>query len=427
VDHRRTMGRVTMSKIKWNNTILHVDINSYFATLLQQENPHLRNKPVGIIKAEKRTCLIATSKEAKKLGIKTGNNAREAVVKVPQLTLLPAQFDRYLDATKRLQKLFQTISPDIYIYSLDEAFINVSHCQKYLYTDIKQLIIHIHQAIKKELGDWVTANIGIAPNYLLAKLASNIAPTGHSLTITPENIDAILAQVPFSEVCGVGFRLEEKLARLGISNPYQIRFFSESDLGNLVGPFWAKELLKIAYGEETHHFDRIEEPPQQMKSVGRSVTGYRLYDNEKEIKAIIYNLISEVIHKARKMHLAGRQVSIYLQGQNQFWGDHLTIKSYINHEQEMFDLLYNQLYLSWQRNFKIIKFGVRLSLLEKVGQDSLLNNWQKREAVHQALDTINDKYGLFTLRSGALLQQPIIKPEVTGFLGDRLYQLSKNT
>ncbi|NCN03757.1 MAG: hypothetical protein GW942_01630 [Candidatus Pacebacteria bacterium] len=416
-----------MPEIDWNRKILLVDINSYFATLLQQENPHLRGKPIGIVKDVGRTCIIAASKEAKQLGIATGSNAHQGKLKAPNLILLPAQFDRYLDATKRLKKVFSQISPKTYIYSLDEAFIDVTDCQKYLYHNIEELALTIQNSIKKELGEWVTCNIGIGPNYLTAKLASNIAPKGNSLTITPDNLDGILAEAPFSEVCGVGMRLESKLKRLGITNPYQIRFYSGSELENYFGPFWSKELLKIAYGEETHHFDLLEIPHIQMKSVGRSITGYHLYDDEREIKAIIYNLISEVIHKVRKMGLAGRQVSIFLNGQDQFWSNHTTIKHLINHEQEMFEMIYHQLYRKWHRSFKIIKFAVRLSLLEKIGQNSLLLDWQKQEKVHQALDKVNDKYGLFTLRTGALLNQPIIRPEVTGFLGDRLYQLSNNT
>ncbi len=92
-------------------TILHVDINSYFATLLQQENPALRDRPLGVTKGEGRTCLIATSKEAKKFGIKTGMRLKEALPLYPKLITAPAEFERYLDATKRLKKLFESIAP----------------------------------------------------------------------------------------------------------------------------------------------------------------------------------------------------------------------------------------------------------------------------------------------------------------------------
>lgn len=406
-----------------DQTILLVDMNSYFATLLQQENPHLRGKPLGIVKDVGRTCIIAASKEAKKLGVKTGSNAHEARAKIPNIILLPAQFDRYLDATKRLKNLFESLSPRVYIYSLDEAFIDISDCRQNLYKDPHKFAHDIQNKIKAELGEWVTCNIGISYNHFLAKIASNVAPKGEVFEIDQENLDLVLAEVKFEDVCGIGFRLEKKLNMMGVEVPYQIRFYTQDELGNFVGPFWAKELLKMAYGQEPHHLELLHTPNSHMKSVGRSITGYKLCDDEGEIRAIIANLISEVIHKTRKMGMGGRQVGIYLMGEDQSWGEHLTLKHFINHEREMFDLLYNKLYLGWRRSFKIIKFAVRLSLLQKLGQNSLLPDWQKIEAIQIAFDKINSKYGLFTITNGNLTNRPVIRPEVTGFLGDRIFQL----
>lgn len=406
-------------------TILHVDINSYFATLLQQENPALRGRPLGVTKGEGRTCLIATSKEAKKYGIKTGMRLKEALPLYPQLITAPAEFERYLDATKRLKKLFESIAPNIFIYSLDEAFIDISDCRKNLYQKPHDLSELIQQKIRNELGDWVTCNVGIAQNRLLAKMASEIAGTNSILEITEKNLDNVLAEVKFGDVCGVGFRLEKKLALLNVFHPYQIRFIPEEELAIYFGPFWSKELIKIAYGEETHLLSQIDRPLPHMKSVSRSITGYRLYDDEEEIKGILYNLIEEVTFKARKMNLAGRHVSIYLRGQESSWGAHKTLPAHIRHSSEMFQVLYYELYKNWDRDCRIIKFVVRLSLLEPLENTciSLFDDWERKENISKALDAVNGKYGLFTVRSGALLNRVLIKPEVTGFLGDRTYQL----
>lgn len=404
-------------------TILHVDINSYFATMLQQENPHLRGKPLGVIKDEGRTCLIATSKEAKKLGIGTGSNAYEAKDICPEITLVPASFDRYLDATKRLKKIFESISPEVYIYSLDEAFVDVSNCHQFLYPNKKKLGQQIQNQIKQELGSWVTSNVGIGSNRLLAKIASETGPKGGVLEINSENLDSILATVNFRDVCGVGYRLTKKLARFNVTNPYQIRFYTPEELEPLVGSFWAKELLKIAYGQEPHFLKLIDRPNPHMKSIGRSITGFRLYDREDEIKSILFNLCSEVIDKARKMKLAGRQIWLGLYGQQNNFHNHITLKYFVEHLDEMFDWI-KKLYQTWNKDFKIIKFAVRLSLLEPSDQKPLLPGWHKQEKIQTALDKINAKYGLFTLHPAAILKEHLIRPEVTGFLGDRDYQLN---
>jgi len=409
-----------------NKVILHVDINSYFATLLQQENPNLRGKPVAIVKDPGRTCIIAASKEAKKYGVKTGSILAEAKTLCPEMVVLPADFDRFLSATKALQSLFQKIAPHVYIYSLDEAFIDISDCLKHLYPDPEKLAQKIQEEIKNRLGEWVTSNVGISDNYFLAKMASEIAPKGSILRIDHQNKDYFLASVGFEDVCGIGFSLQRKLKLIGITVPYQIRFYSQNDLKPLFGPFWSKELIKMAYGEEPHHLELLDVESLHMKSVGRSITGFELCDNENDIKRVLLNLIEEVTFKARKMNLAGRYLSISLAGEEKGWKAHKTLKRHINHTSEMFEILYHQLYQKWQRRFKIIRFAVRLGLLEPITRisQSLLPEWQKNEAIYKAADKINDKYGLFTVKPGSLLGKSIIKPEVTGFLGDRIYQLT---
>ena len=137
----------------------------------------------------------------------------------------------------------------------------------------------------------------------------------------------------------------------------------------------------------------------------------------------LFNLTEEVIYKTRKMNLAGRQIHLGLSGQHQSWHRHLTLKYFINHTQEMFDFCI-KLYQQWPQNFSIIKFSVRLSLLQPLNQTpiSLLPQWQKQEKISQSIDKINDKFGLFTIKSGLLVKQKIIMPEVTGFLGDKHFQ-----
>lgn len=420
------------------NTVLHVDINSYFATMIQQENPKLRGRPLGITKDVGRSCIIAASKEAKKFGVKTGSSLVEARQLCPEILPVPASFGRYLDATKRLKNIFRNISPEVEIYSLDEAFIDITHCQKYLYPDADKLGKEIQKMIKDELGNWVTATVGISWNRFLAKMAGEISPPESVFKIDEKNLESVLATTEFRDVCGIGFRLEKKLRMLGVDNPYMIRFIPEDELEKMVGPYWVRELLKMAYGREPSHLARVGEKLPHMKSVGRSITGYKTYELEKdkkEIRAILYNLMEEVTHKAREMNLAGRHVLVYLNGQDGrgehvSWGDHRTLQYYVQHTEQMFEVLYRQLYLDWAQKmkqagqkFKIIKFGVRLDQLQPTDDltCSLLPSEQKLERISEAVDEVTQRWGLFTVKSGALLNQPEIRPEVTGWLGDKSY------
>lgn len=123
------------------------------------------------------------------------------------------------------------------------------------------------------------------------------------------------------------------------------------------------------------------------------------------------------------MKLAGRQVWIGLRGRDHSWYAHKTLNHYIQHTSEMFEILYNELYLSAEIKFPVIKFAVRLGLMKPVEQTPLplFDPWEHKEHLSKSLDAITEKYGLFTVKPGTLLAHKIIRPEVTGFLGDRIY------
>lgn len=112
-----------------NKTILHLDMNSYFASVEQQLNPILRNKPIGVIKALGRTCIIAASIEAKKYGVKTAMSVWEAKKLCPQIIFVPSRFDNYAKITKKIISLTKDYSPDVEIFSIDEMFLDITDTQ----------------------------------------------------------------------------------------------------------------------------------------------------------------------------------------------------------------------------------------------------------------------------------------------------------
>lgn len=409
----------------------HVDINAYFATMLQQENPELRGKPLGILKSSGRTCVIAASVEAKKYGVKTGCSNREAKALCPNILFLPAAFNLYLSSTKNLNQVFTSLCPKVHTFSLDEAFLDMRGCDSLM----RQLLgsrantpslTHefgklIQERIKEKLGPFVGCNVGISHNRLLAKMAGEIAPKGSVFEISSDNLEEILGKVHFRDVCGVGHRLEKRLAVLGITHPLQINLLDDETLLTHFGPFWGSELKKIGRGEETHFFSH---PPgaSHMQSVGRTITGYKLCNDEEQIKKTLLNLLEEATYKVRQMDLAGRGLGIFISGDNKSWGKQLRLKYYVRHTNEIFNLLYYKLYRNFKRNFPVIRYGMFVFDLKPMSQIplSLLPSFQKNEKVYDTIDRVNNRFGLFTLRP-ATLAGPVIRPEVTGYLGDKTF------
>lgn len=402
--------------------IFHVDINSYFATMLQQENPALRGKVVGVVKGAGRSCIIASSNEAKKVGIKTGFVVKEAKKIAPGIVLVPANFDIMLSATRKLKKLFAEFSPTVHVFSLDEVFLDLTGCEKLFAGSPTEYAKRIQNRIREVLGEWVQCNVGISHNKLLAKMAGEIGPKGSVSLIDENNLDSVLTSITFKDVCGVGHGLEKKLAILGVTHPMQINLLDDETLLRYFGPHWSKELRKVSQGKETHFFTH-ERKVEYQQSVGRTITGYTLCDDEEQIRKVLLNILEEATLKLRRMDLSGRKIGISLHGHDQYWGDFRTLKHWVRHTSEIWDLLYNGMYKRWDRTFPIIKFGVWIGDCKPTSAtpQSLLPEWEKQEKVYSIVDKINDKFGSFTLKPATLLGGEVIKPEVTGYLGDRIY------
>lgn len=412
-------------RAKW----LHIDLNAYFASLLQQENPMLRGRPVGVLKDVGRSCVIAASKEAKKLGVVTGSSKYDAKILAPDIVFVPASWTLSLASTKKFRALLQASVPTVELFSLDEAFLSLADCEQ-LYPDPLILAEELQHKVKEELGEWVTCNVGLAPNRFLAKLTGERSPKGSISVVTEENKDALLAEAEFRDACGIGYRLERRLRSLGIEHPWGINLLDDETLQKEFGPHWSRELRKMGAGEEpeflARHHERVE---QTMKSVGRSITGYKLCTSEKETRRILRNLIEETAVKAREQGLAGREVWVALYGRDAYWSDHALLGEHINRPADIYEKVC-QLLEKRQVEFPVIKFAVRLGRLAPAVklQRSLLPSWQKSEDLALACDQIIRRYGLFAVRPATLLDsRAIIRPEVTGFLGDQQFQLRSTT
>ena len=401
--------------------ILHVDLNSFFATAEQQANPYLRGKPIGIIKARSRSCIIAASVEAKRYGVKTGSNIYEAKKLCPQVILVPADFDKYADITYRFIDICSTYSPACEVFSLDECFIDVTETEKLL-GGVLAIAYDIKKRLRIEVGDWMTCSIGISHNRLLAKLASSqIKPDGLFL-INAANALEVLDKSDLLDVCGLGFGLNRHLRKLGIDSFPKLRSKSMEFLYKHFGPYWSVHLYNIARGIDDSSVIPLAVIPD-AKSVGRTYTTHRnLYKGE-EIKKLIRNLCEEAAFKARQMGLAGRYVGLTLRGGEQSFYGHRTLKNYIDDGKRLFDICI-EISRNWELSY--VRFcGVTLGMLiKKDWLPTSLFPWERRRAdLVSSVDKINSRFGGYTIFPGQLLGTVVIRPEVNGYFGDRAYRL----
>ncbi|RJR25801.1 DNA polymerase IV [Candidatus Microgenomates bacterium] len=408
--------------------ILHLDMDSFFASVEQQANPALAGRPVGIIKGEGRSCIIAASKEAKKIGIKTGTSSYEAKKICPGIALVPSDFDKYYSVTKRFIEICSRYSPDLEVFSIDELFLNVTQTQAF-FSGVSGICQKIKEDLKREVGEHITCSIGISYNRLLAKLASPINKPNGVFAITPENRDKVLFKAKLSDVCGLGHRLEKKLFSMGITNFKSLREIPIENLKIGVGPFWAKELKKLSCGEDDSFLTRVGEI-SKAKSVSRTFT---LYENTKEvdlIKATLRNLCEEAAFKAREMKMAGRMVGLSVRGElanGERTGDgrHKTVRYFLDKGSDLFEIVW-ELFLKMKWPGSVRFLGVWMGLLadKKILTLSLFPEEQKKEKLTWAMDKVNKEFGELTVYPAVLLKGKMIKSEVNGFLGDKAYRFA---
>lgn len=423
------------------NTILHLDMDSFFASVEQQANPALVAKPVGVIKGPGRTCIIAASREAKKLGIKTGTTTYEAKRIYPRIALVPADFDKYFSVTKKFVEICSRYAPDLEVFSIDELFLEITRT-KGLFGGTLAVCQKIKESIKKEIGSFVTCSIGISYNRLLAKLASGIKKPDGIFEITPTNRDEVLFSCKLTDICGIGERLQKKLFNLGITNFKSLREVPLSCLIASLGPYWPERLKKLSYGEDDSLLVKIGDLPvgePGMKSVSRTYTLYENTTDLTKIRGILRNLSEEVAFKARELGARGRIIGLGLGGQKreketgewQRAGDYKrqTLKSFVNSGKEIFEIIWRlferESLFDWQFRFLGIWLGGLT--LEKNLTLRLFNKEKRQEDLILAMDSINKRFGELTLYPGAMLSrspsaglgQGLLKSEVNGFLGDK--------
>ena len=221
---------------------LYLDFDGFFASVEQQARPALRNKPIGIVPfaGVATTCVIAASKEAKRFGISNVMNVGEAKRLCPDLILVPQTPDLYRRAHNTLLAEINAVIPVDAVKSIDELTCRLDKAQR---LDPERLAQQIKERIARYVGAYITCSIGFAPNRQLAKIAGKQNKPDGVTIWHPEHVPDVLYALPFSDIPGIGERMEKRLAKVGVAN--------------------VEQLLSL--------------PPKHMRKIWRSVVGERLW------------------------------------------------------------------------------------------------------------------------------------------------------
>ena len=399
--------------------ILHIDFDSFFASVEQQYDEKLRGKPIGVTAHNGRTCIIAASREAKKYGIKTAFNTRDAFRLCPSLILVRADFEKYFAVSKKFVQICKDFSPYVELFSIDELFMDITLTAK-LFGGTNSLITKLKQRISDEIGEYITVSVGISYNKLLAKLGSGLDKPNGIVTITQENFEHIYAKAELTDICGIGKRIEERLNAMGV---YALLQLGKVPLRNLIAEFGNVEgnfLRNVGEGVDTNRVKPYTEVPV-AKSISRQYClPFNQYD-ERIVWQNIYELCEELAIKLRRLKKKTRHVGISLHGSSDV-GGHLLLHEYTDSGKDIFHYCQKMIQISGY----VRRIGVWVSDLKNsvVIPESLFPEFRKNKKLDEVIDHLNDKYGAYTVRNGFLLHAAKLKTVPNGFMGDR-YERAK--
>src|SRR6185369_10963858 len=239
--------------------ILHIDMDAFYASVEQRDNPELLGKPVAVGgDPNRRGVVAAASYEARTFGVRSAIPMSRAVRLCPQLIVVPAHFQKYRAASNQVFEIFRSVTPLVEPLSLDEAYLDVTE-NAWGEALGKSVAVRLKAEIRAATG--LTASAGVAPNKFLAKIASAWKKPDGLTVIAPARVEHFLQKLPVDALWGVGPVTAARLRERGIERLVDVRTVDEQILREAVGS-WSEWLRQLANGVD----DRTVEPNRETKS-----------------------------------------------------------------------------------------------------------------------------------------------------------------
>ena len=248
---------------------LHVDLNSFFASVEQQLHPEYRNRPLAVVPTfADTTCAIAASYEAKALGIKTGTRVGDMKKICPEIVLVSGNHSTYAEFSHRIAAAVERCCPVAHTPSIDEMVCQMIGREQEP-PRARQIALEIKQAIRDDVGETLRCSIGMAPNRYLAKIASDMQKPDGLIGLLPSQLPRAIAHLELRDLPGVGARTEQMLNAKGITTMEQLLLLDREGMHNLWNSVWGDRLYHWLRGHDTGD-DGAPVPAEMQKSLGHS-------------------------------------------------------------------------------------------------------------------------------------------------------------
>lgn len=378
--------------------IMHIDLNSCFATVEQQSRPMLRHRPVVVVNRRTlNTSIVTASYEAKKMGVSVGMKVKEAKQLVPGLVVLESDPPKYRFVYHKMMDIMRSYSAHIVMKSIDEGVIDFTQTTEAIRgRDLREIGYEIKDRLRNEIGDYMMCNVGIATNRFLAKTAAGLHKPDGLDVITHENIREVLAALKLTDLTGIAHRNQRRLNAVGIYTPLE---FLDTDVQTL-----KKVVFKSVVGEWWYQRLRgweVDDVSYDLKTVGRQyVLEGKNLPREMVIKRL-HHLCESVGGKLRSQGKQARGVYVYAKTRQwKYWhARHMSALPFFSNE-----AIYTQarlLFMGAPSEY-LKEIGVSCYALEDGGRDQLSlfgDEIAREQQITQAIDSINQRFGDRTIHA----------------------------
>jgi len=383
---------------KMLRAIIHVDMDAFYASVEQRDQPELRGRPVIVGgPVEGRGVVCAASYEARPFGVRSAMPMAEARRRCPNAVFLPVRMKRYREVSSAIRGIFLRFTPLVEPLSLDESFLDVTGSQRLLGPAVE-----IARRIKHEILDvtGLTASAGVAPNKFVAKIASDLKKPDGLVVVPPEDVHKFLENLPVSRIWGVGKVTARILEEMGIRTIGQLSRFPVKLLESRLGKA-GLEIWSLSRGED----DRPVEPYADARSISHEETFAEDIGDRKTIRRELYRLAEKVGYRLRKRGMRGNVVQVKVRYPDfSTVTRRITLRAPTHNDHVIFREAQRLLERTEAGRKKIRLLGVGVSGFRPEGMTGQLGLFPTKEARSEdeikAMDRIRERFGPDAIKRG---------------------------
>jgi DNA polymerase-4 len=383
----------------WERMVLLVDMNAFFASVEQMDNPEWKGRPVCITNGNQGTTIITASYEARAYGVKTGMRIPEAKQLCPDLIRIPSHPERYAEISTAIMKALEDITPDIEVFSVDEAFLDLTGVQK-LWGSPQRMAEMTKRAVFNASG--LLCSVGVSGDKTTAKFAAKLQKPDGLTIIPPWEAEERLSTEPVTALCGInkgigGFLAQYSVERCGDMKNIPISVLSKR-FGNL-----GKRLWLMAQGKDPEPVSSYVAPP---KSIGHGKVIPPNTRDKQIILTYLYHMAEKVGARLRRYQMVADQFYIGIKG-DLGWLSEKTRISPTSDGKRIYEITQQVFQSQWNGEgiHQVQVTALNPRELKHQQLDLFSEPVEERNAVNEVTDKINQRYGEFTIAPVSIMDR----------------------